>query len=93
VVQDATLDIQSLNKVLRGGSKVGNTQTLVIEVTKCDEIYRQLEVEMYKPEEEINYDKLMFLTGAVEGLRKVGYEVPEIELAFILLKKHMGGVQ
>lgn len=73
---------------------MSNTEkTLVIEVAKCNEIYRQLEVEMYKPEDEINYPKLMFLTGAVQGLRLVGYQVPEIELACLLIKKHLGGVK
>lgn len=69
---------------------MGNNQVLIVEVAKCNEIYRQLEVEMYKPEAEIDYDKLMFLTGAVQGLRLVGYEVPEIEMACILIKKHKG---
>jgi proteasome assembly chaperone (PAC2) family protein len=69
-----------------------NKGVMLIEVSKCDEIYKQLEVEMYKEKEDIDYGKLMFLTGAVQALRLISdYEVPEIELAFILLKEHFGG--
>lgn len=65
-----------------------NERLILVETAKCDEIYAQLKAEMYKPEGEINYLKLMFLCGAVQGLRLVGYQVEEIELACVLIKKH-----
>lgn len=78
---------------MRGKLQMKNNVIIQVETSKCDEIYAQLKVEMYKAEDEINYHKLMFLTGAVQGLRLVGYQVEEIELACILIKKHLGGVE
>jgi hypothetical protein len=56
---------------------------------KSDKVYEQLMQELDKPIK--NIPKLIYLTGAVQALINIhGYEVPEIELAYITIRDIIG---
>lgn len=51
-------------------------------------IYNILQEELRKPAPSI--EKVLFLTGFIQAARATGYSVPEIENAFLFIRRKLG---